>query len=143
MGIGNAVTSQSAGVSYGDGRYGKGLMVKDTTQVAWTVNLPQVFHTSFWFIPQEVTTCVIWKATGPVGHLLLGYDAQTQGFILEDHLSRRITLAFGLETSDRVCLGVCQTSSERRLFAARMGGDVHSASARFEPVGAFSSLRLY
>jgi hypothetical protein len=75
--------------------------------------------------------------------LLLGYDAQTQGFFLEDHLSRRITLAFGLETSDRICLGVCQTSTERRLFAAGMGGGVQSASARFEPVGAFSSLRLY
>lgn len=143
MGIGNAVTSQSAGVSYGDGRYGMGLMVKDTTQVAWTVNMPQVFHTSFWFIPQEVTTCVIWKATGPVGALLLGYDAQTQDFFLEDHLFRRVTLAFGLEASDRICLGVCQTSTERRLFAAGMGGGVQSASAGFEPVGAFSSLRLY
>ena len=142
-GIGNATTSQSAGVSYGDGRYGKGLMVKDTTQVAWTVNLPQVFHTTFWFIPQEVTTCVIWKATGPGGALLLGYDAQTEGFFLEDHLSRCVTLAFGLEASDRICLGVCQTSTERRLFAARMGGGVQSASARLEPVGALSSLRLY
>lgn len=143
MGIGNAVTSQSAGVSYGDGRYGMGLMIKDTTQVAWTVNLPQLFHTSFWFIPQEVTTCVIWKAMGPSGALLLGYDAQTQDFFLEDHLSRRITLSFGLEVSDRICLGVCQTSTERRLFAARMGGGVQSASARLEPVGALSSLRLY
>jgi hypothetical protein len=131
------------GVSYGDGRYGEGLMVKDTTQVAWGVNIPQVFHTSLWYIPQEVTTCVIWKATGPGAALLLGYDEKTQGFFLEDHLSKRVTLAFGLEASDRICLGVCQTSAERRLFAARMGGGVQSASARLEPVGAFSSLRLY
>jgi len=143
MGIGNLQANPSAGVSYGDGRYGEGLMVKDTTQVAWGVNIPQVFHTSFWFIPQEVTTCVIWKATGPGGALLLGYDAQTQDFFLEDHLSRRVTLAFELEASDRVCLGVCQTRTDRRLFACRMGGPVHSARAELEPVAGFSSLQLY
>jgi predicted phage tail protein len=142
-GIGNLIPSQSAGVSYSDGRYGDGLMVKDTTQVAWGVNIPQVFHTSLWYIPQEVTTCVIWKATGPGAALLLGYDAQTQDFFLEDHLSRRVTLAFELEASDRVCLGVCQTRTDRRLFACRMGGPVHSASAGMEPVGGFSSLQLY
>jgi hypothetical protein len=143
MGIGNLQANLSAGVSYGDGRYRAGLMVKDTTQVAWGVNIPQVFHTSLWYIPQEVTTCVIWKATGPGGALLLGYDAQTQDFFLEDHLSRRVTLAFELEASDRVCLGVCQTRTDRRLFACRMGGPVHSASAGMEPVGGFSSLKLY
>jgi predicted phage tail protein len=143
MGIGNLQANPSAGVSYGDGRYGAGLMVKDTTQVAWGVNIPQVFHTSLWYIPQEVTTCVIWKATGPGGALLLGYDAQTQDFFLEDHLSRRVTLAFELEASDRVCLGVCQTRTDRRLFACRMGGPVHAASAGIEPVGGFSSLQLY
>jgi hypothetical protein len=143
MGIGNLQANPSAGVSYGDGRYGAGLMVKDTTQVAWGVNIPQVFHTSLWYIPQEVTTCVIWKATGSGGALLLGYDAQTQAFFLEDHLYRRVTLAFELAASDRVCLGVCQTRADRRLFACRMGGTVHSASAGMEPVGGFSSLQLY
>lgn len=142
-GIGNLVPSQSAGVSYADGRYGDGLMVKDTTQVAWGVNIPQVFHTSFWFIPQEVTTCVIWKATSLGSAMLLGYDAQAQAFFLEDHLSRRVALAFELEASDRICLGVCQTPTERRLFVARMGADVRSASAGLEPMGGFTSLRLY
>jgi predicted phage tail protein len=142
-GIGNLIPSQSAGVSYADGRYGDGLMVKDTTQVTWGVNIPQVFHTSFWFIPQEVTTCVIWMATSPGSALLLGYDAQAQAFFLEDHLSRRVALAFELEASDRICLGVCQTPIERRLFVARMGADVRSASAGLEPVGGFTSLRLY
>jgi hypothetical protein len=86
---------------------------------------------------------VIWKATGSGGALLLGYDAQTQAFFLEDHLSRRVTLAFDLVAFDRICLGVCQTRADRRLFACRMGGPVHSASAALEPVGEFSSLQLY
>jgi predicted phage tail protein len=142
-GIGNPTATQSAGLSYGAGRYGEGLMVKDTTKVAWTVSIPAVFHTSFWFIPTELTTCVIWTATGAGVWLLVGYDASTGSFFLEDQLSRRVSVPFALTTSDRVCLGVCQTASERRLFVGKMGGEVETASASLTPSGSFTSLRLY
>jgi predicted phage tail protein len=142
-GLGNPLLSQAASVSYAAGRYGNGLMVKDTTRVAWSVSIPDVFHTSFWFAPSEITTCVIWAATGSSGQLLVGYDASIGSFFLEDHLARRVIVAFSVSITDRICLGVCQTASERRLFAGRMGGDVDSASAAIAPVGTFTSLRLY
>ena len=142
-GLGNPLLSQAASVSYGAGRYGDGLMVKDTTRVAWSVSIPDVFHTSFWFAPSEITTCVIWAATGSSGQLLVGYDASNASFFLEDHLARRVIVAFSVSITDRICLGVCQTARERRLFAGRMGGDVDSASAAIAPVGTFTSLRLY
>ena len=142
-GLGNPLLSQAASVSYAAGRYGDGLMVKDTTRVAWGVNIPEVFHTSFWFAPSEITTCVIWAATGSSGQLLVGYDSTNGSFFLEDHLARRISVAFSVSITDRICLGVCQTASERRLFAGRMGGDIDSASAAIAPIGTFTSLRLY
>jgi hypothetical protein len=142
-GLGNPLVSQAASVSYAAGRYGDGLMVKDTTRVAWSVNIPEVFHTSFWFAPSEITTCVIWAATGSSGQLLVGYDASNGSFFLEDHLARRISVAFSVSITDRICLGVCQTATERRLFAGRMGGDIDSASAAIAPIGIFTSLRLY
>ncbi len=142
-GLGNPLLTQAASVSYGAGRYGDGLMVKDTTRVAWSVSIPEVFHTSFWFSPSEITTCVIWAATGSSGQLLVGYDASNASFFLEDHLARRVSVAFSVSITDRICLGVCQTASERRLFAGRMGGDIDSASAAIAPVGTFTSLRLY
>ncbi len=142
-GLGNPLLSQAASVSYAAGRYGDGLMVKDTTRVAWSVSIPDVFHTSFWFAPSEITTCVIWAATGSSGQLLVGYDASTASFFLEDHLARRVSVSFSVSITDRICLGVCQTASERRLFAGRMDGDVDSASAAIAPVGTFTSLRLY
>ena len=142
-GLGNPLLSQAASVSYAAGRYGDGLMVKDTTRVAWSVSIPDVFHTSFWFAPSEITTCVIWAATGSSGQLLVGYDASIGSFFLEDHLARRVSVAFSVSITDRICLGVCQTASERRLFAGRMGGDIDSASAAIAPVGTFTSLRLY
>ena len=142
-GLGNPLLSQAASVSYAAGRYGDGLMVKDTTRVAWSVSIPDVFHTSFWFAPSEITTCVIWAATGSSGQLLVGYDASNASFFLEDHLARRVSVSFSVSITDRICLGVCQTASERRLFAGRMDGDVDSASAAIAPVGTFTSLRLY
>ena len=142
-GLGSPVTTQAAGVTYAAGRYGDGLMVKDTTRVAWSVNIPSVFHTSFWFIPAEITTCVIWAAAGTTGLLLVGYDAAVASFFLEDHLSRRVIVPFEIMAGDRTCIGVCQTASERRLFVGRMGGDVDSASSPLAPIGSFISLRLY
>ena len=142
-GLGSPVTTQAAGVTYAAGRYGDGLMVKDTTRVAWSVNIPSVFHTSFWFIPAEITTCVIWAVAGTTGLLLVGYDTENASFFLEDHLSRRVIVPFEIMAGDRTCIGVCQTASERRLFVGRMGGDVDSASSPLAPIGSFTSLRLY
>ncbi len=145
-GLGEAVSSQATGVAYAPGRYGDGLLVRDTTQVAWSVDIPAVFHTSWWFIPDEITTSVLWMVSGPTGRLLVGYDAGTDAFFLEDQLYQRVNVPFAVTPSERICLGVCQTSSERRLFVGRMGntgGGVSSASAWMAPVGAFTSLRLY
>jgi hypothetical protein len=99
-GLGSPLSTQAAGVAYAAGRYGDGLLVKDTTRVAWSVSIPSVFHTSFWFIPAEVTTCVIWVATGPAGLLLVGYDAATSVFFLEDQLSRQVTVPFAVSMTD-------------------------------------------
>jgi hypothetical protein len=73
----------------------------------------------------------------------VGYDASTGSFFLEDQLSRRVMVPLAVAVTDRICLGVCQTTTERRLFAGRMGGGVRSASAAFAPLGRFTSLRLY
>jgi hypothetical protein len=73
----------------------------------------------------------------------VGYDASTGSFFLEDQLSRRVSVPFAVANSDRICLGVCQTAAERRLFVGQMGGDVEAASASLAAVGSFTSLRLY
>lgn len=86
---------------------------------------------------------MIWAAFGPAGSLLVGYDATTSAFFLEDQLSRRVSVPFGVSVTDRLCIGVCQTATERRLFVGRMGGDVESASSALAPIGVFTSLRLY
>ena len=142
-GFGSPTVSESAGVSYDDGRYGDGVTVKDTTRVSWAVSIPTVFHTSFWFIPDEVTTSIIWTVTGSGISLSVGYDAAEQEFFLEDHLSRRVIVPYPVVVEDRICIGVCQTATDRRLFIGKMGGDVESASASIAAAGAYTSLRLY
>jgi hypothetical protein len=130
-------------VSYGDGRYGTGVLIKDTTKVSWGVHIPGVFHVSFWFIPNQVTTSVIWSATGQGVSLCVGYDATNQVFFLEDHLFNRIQVPYPVNVSDRICVGVCQTATERRLFIGKMGGDVQSASAAMTPTAGYTALKLY
>lgn len=146
-GYGNPVGSEAVGVGYGDGRYGSGVLVKDTTKVSWGVSIPGVFHVSFWFIPNQITTSVIWTATGGVGgagvSLLVGYDSVAGTFFLEDQLFNRVVVAYPVNVADRICIGVCQTATERRLFIGKMGGEVQSASQPLAPTAGYSILKLY
>ena len=74
-------------MSYGDGRYGSGLLVKDTTRVSWAVSIPGIFHVSFWFIPNQITTSVIWSST----HHKIGHVDQFDAIALDTayHFSTR------------------------------------------------------
>ncbi len=142
-GYGNPVGSEAVGVGYGDGRYGSGVLVKDTTKVSWGVSIPGVFHVSFWFIPNQITTSVIWTATGAGVSLLVGYDSVAGTFFLEDQLFNRVVVPYPVNVADRICIGVCQTATERRLFIGKMGGEVQSASQPLAPTAGYSTLKLY
>ena len=142
-GYGNPVGAEAIGVGYGDGRYGSGVLVKDTTKVSWGVSIPGVFHVSFWFIPNQITTSVIWTATGTGASLLVGYDSVAGAFFLEDQLFNRVVVAYPVNVADRICIGVCQTAAERRLFIGKMGGEVQSASQPLAPTAGYSILKLY
>jgi len=142
-GYGNPVSSEAVGVGYGDGRYGSGVLVKDTTKVSWGVSIPGVFHVSFWFIPNQITTSVIWTATGAGVSLLVGYDSVAGTFFLEDQLFNRVVVPYPVNVADRICIGVCQTATERRLFVGKMGGEVQSASKPLAPTSGYSTLKLY
>ena len=140
---GNATAVDAAGVSYGAGRYGSGVLIKDTTKVSWGVNIPGVFHASFWYIPAQITTCVIWSVTGTAASLQVGYDNVAGAFFLEDALFNRVVVPYAIYPDDRICIGVCQTASERRLFVAKMGADMQSAVAPLPPASGYSALKLY
>ena len=142
-GYGSPTSGEAVGVSYGDGRYGSGVLIKDTTRVSWGVSIPGVFHVSFWFIPNQITTSVIWTASGAGVSLLVGFDAAVGSFFLEDHLFNRIVVPYPVSVSDRICVGVCQTATERRLFVGKMGGDVQSANSPLQPTAGYTVLRLY
>ncbi len=142
-GYGSPSAGDATGVTYGDGRYGSGVLVKDITKVSWGVSIPGIFHASFWYIPAQVTTCVIWKATGANASLLVGYDSVAGAFFLEDMLFNRIVVPYVISANDRVCIGVCQTASERRLFVAKMGTDMQSAVGAYPPASGYSTLKLY
>jgi hypothetical protein len=142
-GYGNPVGSEAIGVTYADGRYGSGVLVKDTTKVSWGVSIPGVFHVSFWFIPNQITTSVIWTAMGSGVSLLVGYDSVAGTFFLEDQLCNRVVVPYPVTVADRICIGVCQTATERRLFIGKMGGEVQSASKPFTPTAGYSVLKLY
>lgn len=140
--------TQSAGVTYGEGRYGRGVLVKDTTSVAWGVAVPSLFATSFWINVREVTDCVYWTATG-IGdgsgiRLSVGYSKGRGGFFVEDQLGRRVDLPFALAAGDVVCIGLAQEPYQRRLMACKLHGTaVEAVGTNMPEQGIYSQLRLY
>jgi hypothetical protein len=142
-GYGSPTIDDQDGVTYDEGRYGNGVNVTDVTKVSWTVTVPSVFSTYFWFIPNSVETSVIWSAEGSGIGLAVGYDALAEEFFLEDHLGQVVSVPFVIAADDRIFIGISQSTTDRRLYIGKMGGSNASQSESFASAGSYTSLRLY
>ena len=149
IGLAGSAVTQSHGIAYGQGRYGQGVALVDTSRLAWGVELPAVFNVTFWYVPEQVTTCVIWQAartdisTGKAISLCVVYDATRRELMLEDHTFERLVLPLSFDAGEHLCIGVSQSESQRRLMVGGMNHTVASLAADFAPVGAMSSVQLH
>ena len=142
--LGNSSVQQAVNVTYEQGRFGQGAMVTDTSRLSWAAALPEQFHVSFWFIPKQVSTCVMWRASQDSGALLqVGYDAERAVFFLEDERYEGVQLSYPINARDRVCIAVSQSAKERVLFVGKMGAEALSGAAPLAPVGGYSTVSLY
>jgi predicted phage tail protein len=144
--LGASTLTQSHDITFGTGRYGDGAHIADTSTLAWNVNIPAVFNTTFWFVPDQVTTSVIWRAAGAAGsgiELRVVYDHVRGELLLEDHLFRRVVVPLTFAAGDFLCVGVCQTEAERRLFVGGMNHAVVGAREPLVPVGPYTSVQLH
>ena len=121
----------------------------DTSRLAWTLPLPPVFNVTFWYVPQQVTTCVIWQAlgtdvsSGNTISLCVIYDATRQELLLEDQTFERLVLPLGFEIGDHLCIGVSQSESQRQLMVGGMNHALASMAAALPPVGVMSTVQLH
>lgn len=132
--------------TYAQGRFDKGVRVKDITHISWTLALPETFKVSFWFIPDELADCLIWSATGTNGSLRVGYRLRDKSFYLEDDIGNIIALPLNLKVGQRVLIAVVVTRGERKFFVGGADRIEHrrSGALTMNPVtGGYSSVRLY
>jgi predicted phage tail protein len=141
--LGASNVTQSHGVTYDQARYGNGVRIKDTTEVAWSVAIPAQFNTSFWFVPDEVTTSVVWSVLGSGIALRVIYDHLRSELMLEDHLYQRVVVPLEFVAGDFLCVGVCQTEVDRRLFVGGMNHSVIGASEPLAAAGPYTSVQLH
>lgn len=140
----NINPTEAVGVSYGKGRYGNGLLLGDTTSVAWNVTTPSVFNTTFWIVPKEVVDGIYWRLMGDGISLKVGYSVRRGAFYLEDQALRRIDVPFAFAADDRLCIGVVQTGLIRKLMVGKMGASTPvAAQAPFGEQGIYTRLQLY
>ena len=146
LGLKGSAASEALGLGFADARFAQGLQVRDTTQVAWPLNVPAEFSTTFDLrfdeLLEEPQVYVVWSGGSIV--LSLGYDPGSSFYYLEDHLGHRLGLTLARLKGDVVTFGVSQSATEQSLHAASWKtGEVVSASEPFAPLGAFDRLQLY
>jgi predicted phage tail protein len=142
--VGGTPPSQSHGVTYGEGRYGQGVFVQDTTQVAWPVSIPSSFSKTFWIQPKQLTDAVFITLSGSSGSLKVGYSVREAAFYLEDGNGHRNVVPHLLTVDERICIGISQSSLDRALYVGSMdGSQINSDVEPYTAVGAFTSLALY
>lgn len=142
--IGNRVASTHSGVSYGEGRYGQGLNVQDTTFVDWNVDIPTWFSKTFWVTPAQVTDANIVTISGGSGWLKVFYSIHDGAFKLEDNLGKQNTVPFTFVSGDKLCIGISQDGSKRSLLVGSMDGKSIGADEKpYAPIGPFTKLALY
>jgi hypothetical protein len=117
--------------------------VLDTTRIAYPLAVPSTFKITLWWSPTVSTDCVIATLVGNGCLLEVGYVASTDQMYVRDQNYNWLYLAFECSQGDFVCIGLVQTSTERKLFAGIMGGTPVMASESVAPAGVFTQLTLY
>lgn len=142
--VGLRTPTIATGVSYGEGRYGQGLVIKDTTTVGWDVAIPAWFSQTFWVAPTEVSDATYLTLSGAYGSLNIFYRTRDASFYLEDHLGQQNKVPCTFAAGERICLGISQEAGKRTLMVGKMDGTgLASNEKAFAPVGAFTHLSLY
>lgn len=143
--VGNRAPSAQKNIAYSpDGRFAAGLNVGQLTVAEYSFTLPAQFTQVFWINPQEVNNNVYLILKGAAGiELRVLYSKSRGGFILEDNTLRQVFVPFDLKLGVHTCVGICQTSSERRLFVAEYDSDnVAYGVGEFAPQGTFTTVKF-
>jgi predicted phage tail protein len=137
-------------VTFGPGRYGTGANIGSTTVVDWTKNVSGAFYLTGWLVPQVIpgATVGVLSFSNGTQSLALRYNPSTGDWTLVDDLGNTITANLPYTLGDRICFGIVQTATQRRLFLAKMPtlnqpATVISSTGAFTPRPAFTSFRLW
>lgn len=137
---------QAANVAYGSGRFRRGAVIQDTTQLSWDIHIPSIYYVVFYISVAEpiVDNVVYLTMTGPEGRLMAGYDVRKDVFYLEDQFGRRNEAAVGYKDRDWLTMGVVQTQTTRKLYVYSFGANAAGSSEEaYEPMGSFTAAFLY
>lgn len=138
--------TESTGVTYDEGTFRNGAYISDCTRVSWSVSIPEAFNLVFYVRVSETMDYSVIYATleGTAGKLTVGYSYADGYFYLKDSSGNLNTVTCDYDSVDCLCFGIVQTSTERRLYVMSIiANDSGSSTESYEPIGTFTTLRLY
>ncbi|WP_080429705.1 host specificity protein J [Burkholderia ubonensis] len=137
-------------VSYRAGKYGSGLFVQTAplqpvpTRVTFSVNIPNVFSTSFWIIPYDNNDDTWSSFCGRNGaQITIGYQASTMSVYAIDNNGKKISIPIDLEIGERYLVAISQDANTRTLYVGREGGSMFRGTLNVGGIGATINYSLY
>lgn len=130
------------------GRYGNGFQLTNGAQAEWAdyALVGEFTHTLFASINSvnsnvEQTIASLRDPASGV-YMRLSYSEGRRSFILEDSLGQEVAVAIGIAAGDVLLIAISQAIAERRLFVAKLGGEVASSIAPLAPFPKISRVGL-
>lgn len=141
---GGATVVESKNPNYTQGRYKGGVHVTDTTRLSWNVAIPAIFSKTFWIIPKSIGDATYISLTNGGDYLRLRYSLRDEGFKLIGSDGKSILVPWTITIDKPICVGICQTSTKRRLLIGGVAIDSPvAAEVDATPITTFASVKLY
>jgi predicted phage tail protein len=142
--------TESQTVTYKPSKYGAGLYCQVAplqplpTKVTFSTNVPNIFSTTFWILPDDLTDKVFMTVVGRDGKFIkLGYTAATLSLYAIDNDGTKVSMPIGLAVGERFLVGLSQDTNDRRIYFAKESGAWYRASIAKGGIGAGVQVKLY
>lgn len=146
----DAEPTEQQTVDYRAGKFGSGLYVQTAplqpipTKVTFSVNIPNVFSTSFWVIPYDDSDDTWSSFCGRDGaQITIGYEASIMSVYAIDNLGQKISIPINLIVGDRYFVGISQDTGTRTLYVGTEDGSMFRGTLNVGGIGATINYSLY
>lgn len=141
-----AAILQQENITYGTGKYGRGLYVATTpgalTKLRYAVNIPAQFTYSAWVRPMDLEDDVWFVLERGAAWVAVVYNKDREAVMMTSSDDKQILVPFKINQGDRYFVALCQDGGNRYLYVGREDKTYAKGRVSATPIGAITNVRF-